>query len=491
VYPHIKNYSKNIILRNNNLVTAMKYLLLLFSCFFLNGCYFLQSSDGGGETDWQPPRKINPEDIALPEGYRIISVAEGFTFPTSVTFDDKGIPYVIESGYSYGEVFQQPKLYRIEENGNYSMIASGENNGPWTSVYFHEGYFIIAEGGQLKGGRILRISSDGKTEVLVDNLPGMGDHHTNGAIVGGDGYIYFGQGTATNSGVVGVDNYEFGWLQRFPDFHDLPCKDIIVTGENYQTDNILDGKGKVKTGAFSPYGTSTTGDQVIKGSLPCSGSIMRIPLNGGSVELVAWGLRNPFGLAFNSKGELYATDNGYDQRGSRPVFGTGDLLFKIEEGQWYGWPDYSGGVKLRNVEPLLTEYPNEPPRPAARFGVHSSSNGIDFSRNNTFGFTGEAFVAQFGDQAPKVGKTLSPVGFKVVRVDVSSGVIRDFAVNKGKTNGPASWLDKGGLERPVSLRFNPDGTELYIVDFGVMLMSKDGIFPQMNTGVLWKVVNEK
>ncbi|MDC4226475.1 MAG: hypothetical protein MPW15_20070 [Candidatus Manganitrophus sp.] len=107
-------------------------------------------------------------------------------------------------------------------------------------------------------------------------------------------------------------------------------------------------------------------------------------------------------------------------------------------------------------------------------GVHSSSNGFDFSRNPQFGYVGQAFIAQFGDQAPVVGKVLSPVGFKVVRVDVETGVIDDFAVNKGKTNGPASRIGGGGLERPVAARFNPNGTALYVVDFGVLTMGEGG-----------------
>lgn len=174
----------------------------------------------------------------------------------------------------------------------------------------------------------------------------------------------------------------------------------------------------------------------------------------------------------------------------------------MNQGTWYGWPDFSAGKPIRDdeefkpptsrnyVKPVLQSYPNTPPQPAAILGVHSSSNGIDFSRSNAFGYNGEAFVAQLGDMAPKVGKVLSPVGFKVVRVNVNNGVIRDFATNKGKRNGPASWLKKGGLERPVSVRFSPDGNTLYIVDFGIMTMTEKGPQPQMNTGVVWSVTRQ-
>ena len=41
---------------------------------------------------------------------------------------------------------------------------------------------------------------------------------------------------------------------------------------------------------------------------------------------------------------------------------------------------------------------------AAKLGVHSSSDGLDFSRSESFGHVGEAFVAQFGDMAPGAGK---------------------------------------------------------------------------------------
>ena len=50
------------------------------------------------------------------------------------------------------------------------------------------------------------------------------------------------------------------------------------------------------------------------------------PPTGGAPQLVTWGFRNPFGFSFAPDGRLYVTDNGYDVRGSRPVFGAGDLL---------------------------------------------------------------------------------------------------------------------------------------------------------------------
>lgn len=468
----------------------------------LTGCYQIRTSKGGGQIPKVNERTLNAKDIALIPGYKIEVLTKGLTFPSALTFDASGQLYVIEAGYSYGEVWGVPQLIRIGDNGQQTVIAKGSRNGPWTGITFHNNYFYVAEGGEATGGKILRISPEGDIKELISNLPSVGDHHTNGPVIR-DGYIYFGQGSATNSGVVGTDNAQFGWLMRKKDFHDIPCADIVLTGENYESPNVLtpDPDDKALTGAFSAFGKSTTPGQTIQGQIPCSGSVMRIPLQGGKPELVAWGFRNPFGLAFSPDGRLFVTENGFDDRGSRPVWGAGDVLWEIKERLWYGWPDFSAGKPIKQdeefkvpgkpaVKPLLQQYPNTPPQPVAIFGVHSSSNGFDFSTNDVFGYTGEAFVAQFGDMSPGVGKVTRPVGFKIVRVNVTSGVIRDFAVNKGKRNGPASWLGNGGLERPVSVKFDPSGKALYVVDFGIMKTTEKGPQPQTGTGVIWKITKE-
>ncbi|HYH55960.1 MAG TPA: PQQ-dependent sugar dehydrogenase [Anseongella sp.] len=475
---------------------------LAFLSAVSSSCYRMRTSNGGGQAKTVGLRFLHAADISLNPGYKIEMVARGLTFPSSVAFDDKGRLYVIEAGYSYGEVWREPKLIGIGDDGTQTVVATGARNGPWTGVTFHKGFFYIAEGGQAGGGRILKVSASGGMETLVEGLPGTGDHHTNGPVIK-DGYVYFGQGTATNSGIVGLDNAAYGWLKRKNDFHDIPCEDVILAGRNYTTPNVLtrDTGDSVTTGAYSAFGTPTSAGQVIPGRLPCTGAIMKVPLGGGRIEVVAWGLRNPFGLAFSPGGRLYVTENGYDDRGSRPVWGAGDVLWEIKPGVWYGWPDFSAGRLLNGSEefkvpgkkdpaPLLQQYPNIPPHPAAIFGVHSSSNGLYFSTNTAFGYEGEAFVAQFGDMAPETGKVLSPVGFKVVRVNVENGVIRDFAVNKGKRNGPASWLKSGGFERPLAVKFNPSGEALYVVDFGVMKMNGDRPKPQAKTGVIWKITKE-
>jgi hypothetical protein len=271
--------------------------------------------------------------------------------------------------------------------GGQTVVATGDH-APWTGVDFHQGSFYIAEGGERGGGRILRVGTDGRTTVLVEGIPSMGDHHTNGPRVGRDGWVYFGVGTATNSGVVGVDNYDFGWLRRYPQLHDTPCRDVTLAGRNYTTPNPLtpDPRDRVATGAFVPFGTPTREGQVIPGRMPCHGAILRLRPGGGTLELVAWGLRNPFGLAWSPDGRLYVTENQYDVRGSRPAGG--------KEGATHpGSGAGTAGVRCQ-LQPV-------PPRRRARGGARAQQQATPGVVHQVPGENrdrGHALVLRQGDQ---------------------------------------------------------------------------------------------
>jgi glucose/arabinose dehydrogenase len=187
-----------------------------------------------------------------------------------------------------------------------------------------------------------------------------------------------------------------------------------------------------------------------------------------------------------------------DERGARFIIGDPDDLYRIEPGEWYGWPDYASGIRMddpawgeggRNREPLIQNPPNpNPPRPVAMFEPHLAANGFDFCRDPHFGFEGDAFVAGFGDLAPVtiVAQGARTHGFKVVRVNVSDGSIHDFAVNR--IEGPASKLPHAGFERPSHCLFGPDGA-LYVVDYGEIKIApeKGGIRMKLGTGSLWRI----
>ncbi len=83
-------------------------------------------------------------------------------------------------------------------------------------------------------------------------------------------------------------------------------------------------------------------------------------------------------------------------------------------------------------------------------------------------------------------KLVGPIGYKVVLVNVDNGQVEDFVRNTEQ--GPASRLsdDNPGLERPVDIKFGPDGA-MYILDFGQMQMQggKENIAPR--TGKIFKL----
>src|SRR4051812_45717279 len=108
---------------------SARYRLLaafLFSILIgTSGCFTPSPSRGGGQVKASGSRAINPNDVLVPRGFRVEVVATGLNFPTGVTFDDRDRPCVVESGYSYGEVWTTPQLLRIEPDGKKTLIAAG------------------------------------------------------------------------------------------------------------------------------------------------------------------------------------------------------------------------------------------------------------------------------------------------------------------------------------------------------------------------------
>src|SRR5712691_11313789 len=280
---------------------------------------------------------------------RLELVADGFSFPTSLTFDEQGIAYVAESGLPFGGAPPGGRIWRIAPAGNHRLLAQGLRP-PVNGLTFHQGGLYVSEGGH--PGRISRLDPNGQLTVLLDNLPGPGNYHTNMVAFGPDGKIYFSQGAMTNTGIVGLDAYELGWLRRLPHAHDIPGCNIVLAGINIETKNPLKNeRGKrAHTGAFAPFGTCTEGGQRLPAQLPCTAGVMRCNPDGSGLELVAWGLRNAYGLGFLPDGRLLATDQGADDRGSRPVGNAPDMLFEVRQGAWYGWPDFIGGDSITDPQ---------------------------------------------------------------------------------------------------------------------------------------------
>lgn len=441
-------------------------------------------------------RSHEPHDILLPEGYVAEVVAAGLNAPVHCCFDEAGFCYVSECGH---KIDSAPRILKVDtRSGAVETFFTlpeerWQQTGAFTGACWLNGSLYFTNTDTLS-----RLRPDGSIEDIVTDLPGRGDHQTNYPVAGPDGKLYFGVGSATNAGVVGADNFAYEWLEQAPAFHDIPGADSTLAGRNFPFQNVLGSVTRtVQSGAYVPFGRETAPGQVIPGAVKCSGSVLRCNPDGSELEMVAWGLRNPYGLAFHPDGRLFATEHGMDERGGRYIVDDPDDLYEIKSGDWYGWPDFASGIRLddphwggggQRREPVLAEHPDpNPPRPLASFTAHAAANGLDFCWDEAFGFAGDAFVALFGDLAPITAARLAgPVGFKVARVAMQTGEIVDFAVNR--IAGPASKLPHGGFERPSHCAFGPDGA-LYVVDWGEIKIAveRGGIRMPKGTGTLWRI----
>jgi len=428
-------------------------------------------------------RYINTTDFGLPPEYSIEAFALGLDTPTSMVFSENGDLYIAESGERSGK----PKVY-VLNNGRFEIVA--ENFfAPITGINYFDGSLYISH-----KGHITVIRSNGSRQDIISGLLCNGDYGISNIAFGPEGKIYFGQGTVTNSGVVGMDN---DWVLSHPFLHDEPTHDIILVGQNFDTGNILVPiRENASTGAFSAYAVPNQPDEIKKGIIRGSGSILRANRDGTELELIADGLRNPVFIKFNREFQLYVSNRSYDVRGSRPIANAPDELHIIVPGTWYGWPDYSVGEPVisprfrpegrKQPEFLLKYHPNIPPKPFAEFAPHSSIKGFAFNYNKNFSPEGDAFIAEFGSFGSLTMGQSAPfggIGHKISRVD-STGEVSTFIINKSGL--PALITGEGGFGRPLDVAFGPDGA-MYILDNGLSASnSLNQIIP--NTGVVWRVV---
>ena len=428
-------------------------------------------------------RSLNPNDISVPPGYQVEVFAQGIDTPIGMAFTENGDMLIAEDGILSGN----PKVI-LFRRGSFTIIAEGFNV-PITGINYRNGYIYVSH-----RGVITIVSMDGAKQDIISGLPSFGDYSNNRVEFGEDGKMYFGQGTATNSGVVGLDNE---WVLKYSFFCDQPGSYIMLNGQNFETVNMLIPAGEnVYTGAFSPYGVPNLQRyEIIKGTIRASGSVLKSNPDGSELELVAWGFRNPFIVKQDRFNRLFVVNQGYEIRGSRPIANASDVLTIIIPGTWYGWPDYAAGelVTLPRFTPaggaqpeiLFTNHPSVPPSPFTMFPPYSTVMGFDFNDNPAFGHVNDIYVAEFGSVGSDIYgvEEHSGVGHRVTKVDTITGQIATFAINK--SGFPAFIQQGGGLSRPTDVVFGPDGA-MYVTDYAITTQeSPYNYFP--NTGVIWRI----
>ncbi len=192
-------------------------------------------------------------------------------------------------------------------------------------------------------------------------------------------------------------------------------------------------------------------------------SVMRP--DGSGKHVVASGLRNPTGLAWNPANKsLWTVVNERDQLGDDlPP----DFLTSLAPGRFYGWP-YAYTDPARRVVPDPIFGAAHPDRvrattpPDFPVQAHSAALGVAFYPLSDAGgnfpaqYRGDAFLSFHGSWN-RAHKT----GYKVVRVHFAHGKpveVSDFVT--GFLKGESNW------GRPVDIQLAPDGSLLFSDDQG-------------------------
>ena len=364
---------------------------------------------------------------------------------------------------------------------------------------------------------------NGKVTPFISALP-TGDHPTE-QLAFKDNWIYWSQGSTTNSGVVGRDN---GGGENQPD---IPCQDIVLS------QNVFDSGSGVKTSGYSAFGVQRPGATVKAFESAahhgvCDGAILRAPLNSAqpenAIEPFSWGYRNGYAIRFAPNdhplgGAMLVGEDGPDERGARPSNNAPDALHVARQNadgtpDYHGWPDRFGflassqavfnpiggpsddlcvpdpstpsGCTAASLALILSEDvpirdvlagpPQSITSPLSIEAADSSFTGIDFVPKSFVGGAvapGAALYTLEGDfgfsppnataPAPEVGHEVKLINFEQKGNQSFALKVQGFARNITGDQAFISADHPSGFNRPTIVRFGPDDCA-YVADYGAV-----------------------
>jgi hypothetical protein len=532
-----------------------------------------------------------PPSISLPPGFTASVFVAGLNMPTGIAFLGNASNFqvfVVESGHGLpsscndetawpggtydvnnpftpdirvynqnGQLIRGPLAKPTSTGGGYQpsgpaidvAFVNGTSGGTLFATDSNQSTHSIPHG-QNNSSRIITVNPmTGAVTPFITNLP-TGDHPAEVIAFRGDGWIYWSQGTTTNSGVVGLDNGS-GMNQS-----DIPCQDITLS-QNVFYSSL---SPVIATSGYSPYGVQQPGatipafydsftGQVRQGV--CDGSILRAQLsNPNNIQPFSWGYRNPYAIRFPPKGHplypgLLAGMDGADERGARPTNNSPEEIHLAQQNpdgspDYHGWPDRFGGIAttqrvynpigganddvcstlspfdettcLANLQAagdipmmdVLAGPPQQITGPLAIEAADASFTGIDFVPDAFVispvqpGAALYSFEGDFGfsppNGTPEVGHEVKLLNFNQVPGSPLALKFQNFARNS--TGDQAFTTNINGFNRPTNVRFGPDGCA-YVADYGAVrdlgsdshyIGANDGPLVQIpGTGVIWKI----
>jgi len=496
---------------------------------------------GGDLTQWikQTPAPPDPSKVVVPKGYKVGIFKAGLSTPSSAAVDGDGNVWVAISGNLFGgpDADKMPRPH-VEVYDKSGKLIKSIGEGVFRTVMNEISY--CPENGKMYipeyGVRIWEMKGlNGELKTIIKDLHN-GDHR-NAGITCRDGYLYFALGQPSNEGFADPDN--LGWTDipddpfwvKHPDGlgttpHDAPCRDIVHTGLNVKTS---DGR---MTGAFMPAGVPAKPGQIVKATVPCHGSIMRVKLEDKDaegiypherMEVYAMGFRNQSGVEFGPKGSrfekaLAVSDNGMNDLGNRRIANGAEKLWIVtKKGQDAGFPDkegmnfvtnkrfgwkaytgsvvdrphpqlyigdkpfvpknspYTGNVHNSGVRGVPLAVANKNPNgyinPVLEWDTNSPIDGIAWSGKG-FGADNQLFASVFGILTGP--DSLEPAWPYVLRIEFldPTGIVWTPFVHNIEPGGNAYQKpeNQGGMERPNDVVFSNDGKTMYIVDYGYIHM---------------------
>lgn len=325
-------------------------------------------------------------------------------------FGVSGRTLLVPPGYGVSVVaagLDEPRFMTFDGAGN--LIATAANEG---NIY----RFPFAEG-QLGEPELLISGLNWPTSVALFNAE--------------DGqYLYVG---------------EPGQITRYPYDAAGPIGEQEMVIPDLPTDGHI-----TRTVAFGPDGmlylAVGSSCNICVEENPMRATVSRANPDGSDLQIIATGLRNPVGLAFQpDTGLLWATVNERDNQGNEiPP----DLVTIVEEGANYGWPNcmppdatpQEPGADCSGVTP-----------PTIGIQAHSAPLGLAFLTGDGVAadLQGDLIVAQHGSWNRQ-----PPAAPKLLLIDFQDGQpvgARDFVTG---------WQDDAGERwgRPAGVVVAPDGS---------------------------------